>query len=130
MSKAPIKPATGAKTVKTTDHYGAIVLNCMDKRLVGHIDAFIQREYGLTVGDPKEYLIALSFNGPASPAQLIEGKELDLLDAVGGPLPALRDLDEPASAALFAFAAPVFFFGFARFIAYNQPPPLPAVAVS
>ncbi|MGH9855231.1 MAG: hypothetical protein ACREBD_35810 [Blastocatellia bacterium] len=35
-----------------------------------------------------------------------------------------------ALAAFFVFATLVFFFGFARFIAYNRPSPLPAAAVS
>ena len=45
----------------------------------------------MTVGDQKEGLIALSLDDGHKPAQLIEGKKLDLLDAFGGESPSLRD---------------------------------------
>jgi len=49
----------------------------------------------MTVSNQKEGFIALSLDGGYKPAQFVEGKELDLLDAFGGAPPALRDLGGP-----------------------------------
>jgi len=71
----------------------------------------------MTVGDQKEGLIALSLDDGHKPAQLIEGEELDLLDAFGGAPPSLRDFGGPGG--LLRFSRLPFFLGFAFFIAYN-----------
>src|SRR5262249_32731585 len=64
----------------------------------------------MTVGDQKEGLIARSLDGGQEPAQLIEGKELDLLDAFGGALPSLRDFGGPGG--LLRFSRLHLFLGF------------------
>lgn len=45
MARSTPNTGTGPQ-VKATAGYGAVVLNCMDKRLVAHIDPMIQEVYG------------------------------------------------------------------------------------